>query len=190
MTPIPLGILDFPTGAAGAYDLLETQVLASSAASVTFTGLDTLAAGYQHLQVRSVQRSDNAVDNISNVNLRFNSDTGANYAFHWLEGDGSSVDSADFSSQTLIAIRRAIPRDGATADSFGASVIDILDFSSSTKNTTTRALAGVNTASNSNIALSSGLWADTDAVTAITLTSASGNFKTASRFSLYGIKGA
>ena len=187
MTPIPLGILDFPTGAAGAYDLLETQILTSSAASVTFTGLGSYT-DYKHLQIRSVQRSTNAIDNISNVYLRFNSDTGSNYALHWLEGDGSSVSSAAFTSQIRIQIRRALPRDGATANSFGASVIDILDFADSNKYTTIRALGGVNTASNSNIALGSGLWMNTNAITSLELASSSSDFAIGSRFSLYGVR--
>jgi len=173
--------------AAGAFDLLETQILASDSSSVTFTGLGSYS-DYNHLQIRSLQRSTNSLNNLSNVDLRFNSDTGSNYSMHWLEGDGSSVYSTGFSSQTLIAISRSLPRDGTTSNSFGASVIDILDFSSSNKNTTIRVLAGVHTATRFNIALTSGSWINTNPVTQITLTPSLADFLAGSRFSLYGVK--
>jgi hypothetical protein len=81
---------------------------------------------------------------------------------------------------------------GASNDtnSFGATIIDILDYASASKNTTLRTLSGSSTSSNPRIGLHSGLWNVTDAVTSITLTDNEGlNYTSSSRFSLYGIKG-
>ena len=190
MTPIPLGILDFPTGAANAYDLLETQVLTSSASSVTFTGLDTLAAGYQNLQIRSTARRDLATTGNYNIEIVLNNDTGNNYAYHYLQGNGTSVLSSNGTSTDDILILDWMPSGNDTANAFGASIIDILDFSSSSKKTTIRALAGASAGSNE-IGLYSGLYNSTNAVTEVRLEIfGSSNFVTGSRFSLYGIKGA
>jgi hypothetical protein len=68
-----------------------------------------------------------------------------------------------------------------------AFVCDILDPFETTKNKTIRSLAGYG--SGGNVNLYSGLWINTSALTSITILASSGNFASASRFSLYGIKG-
>ena len=187
--PLIMGILaqaaaaPGPTPGAAAYDLLETQVLASSASSVTFTGLDTLAAGYKHLQIRAVTRTTRASSN-DVVLLNFNSDTGSNYAWHSLRGTGSAVTSGAGTSQTYIQLGITQTTDN-TADAFGPLVADILDFSSSSKNTTVRSLSG-QTTGNTFIDLRSGLFNSTSAVTSMELTQFGTNFVAGSRFSLYG----
>ena len=189
MSLIPLGFWAASGGgAAGAYDLLETQVLASSAASVTFTGLDTLAAGYQHLQIRMVTRYDNATTATVNAKLVLDSDTGANYSNHRLQGDGSSVSSTYFAGAAYLDIRDFVVGNNATANAFGAAIVDILDFSSTSKNSTMRALSGSPETNESKITLSSGAWLDTAAITTIQISPSSANWLTGSRFSLYGVK--
>lgn len=190
--PLIMGILASagaaaPPVAAGAYDLLETQTLGTAAASVTFTGLGSYS-DYKHLQIRAVGRTDRNVAS-DNLLLRFNSDTGSNYARHQLEGNGSSVTSGAETSQTAIKTGRFSDQTAA-ANAFGAMVTDILDFSSSSKNTTVRTLTGADSGFDT-IVLNSGFWNNTAAVTAITLLPQLGtNLVAGSRFSLYGIKGA
>jgi hypothetical protein len=75
----------------------------------------------------------------------------------------------------------------ATANAFGACVIDILDPFETTKNKTIRGLTGANTV----VSLSSTFWNFTTAVSSIELSAFSAtNFLVGSRFSLYGIKAA
>ena len=172
--------------AAGAFDLLETTTLTSSASSVTFSGLDAYS-DYKHLQIRAVARSNNASP-LEVTKIRFNGDSGSNYARHGLGGDGSSVTSYGVATQTWTDIGR-ITGDTATANSFGAFVLDILDFSSASKNTTTRSLTG-QTSSFSQVYLQSGGWFNTAAVTSLEILPNNGTaLLTGSRFSLYGIKG-
>ena len=183
--PIPLGVLAVAgAGAAGggnSFDLLETTVLGTDTTSVTFSGLGSYSA-YKHLQIRLVARESVAADQ-GGVVVQFNADTGNNYYNHALEGNGSSVSSLGFDS-TSIRTFSALGNT-STASAFGAGVLDILDFSSSSKRTTLRALTygwyGY-------IYLSSGLWNNTAAITSIRLAGVYGGFKTGSRFSLYGIK--
>jgi hypothetical protein len=71
-----------------------------------------------------------------------------------------------------------------------ALVLDVLDFSSTTKATTARALWGNSTTNSKRVGLSSGGMFLTDAITTINCWSNGGGWVAGSRFSLYGIKGA
>jgi len=187
-----LGSLWFNSFSAGApaasdYELISTTVLGSDTNSVTFSGLGTSGAAYKHLQLRVTARSSNGAVGDS-LGLRFNGDSGSNYAEHVLYGNGSSVASGAGSSQTFMSAM-TIAGNSAGASIFGSGVIDILDFSQTTKNKTLRSLSG--NQAQPFIQLRSGLWMSTSAVTSINLFSANGatNLLTGSRFSLYGLKG-
>jgi hypothetical protein len=189
--PITLGILAQSRQAvAGAtFQLLESTVLTSSQASVSFTNLTTkYAATYQHLQIRAVTRST-VGSNEDFQYIQLNGDTASNYRSHYLIGTGSSVLSGDITSSYPAGILDAFGTTGASfvANSFGASVIDILDPFETTKNKTARIFSGQAGTLN-RVALSSGAWFNTASVTQITLDGVFGNYATGSRFSLYGIK--
>jgi hypothetical protein len=181
---IPFGILSAAgvSGEVGAtYELISTTILGGTAASVTFSGLGAYASTYKHLQIRMTARlsSANAID------AYINGDTGSNYAGHLLRGDGSSVASFARSSTSILQIADATN----TANVFTGAVVDILDFASSTKNTTIRSITG--DAGGQNYSqMWSGLWNNTAAVTSIQLYGrASTTFQIGSRFSIYGIRG-
>lgn len=164
-------------GAAGAYDLLETTLVTGTPSSVTFSNLNTYSQ-YKHLQIRQVLQGADG----TNYNIQFNSDTGSNYAFHFLYGTGSTVASSAATSQTYIRGRKTNSSYGANV--FSASIVDILDFNNTSKNTTTRHLdegAGL-------IWFGSGFWNNTAAVTSITISPAAGTWNSGCRFSLYGVK--
>ena len=182
---IPLGILDFPV-AAGSYDLLETEILTGTQASVTFSSLGDYASDYQHLQIRLTGRGTDAATGVTGNYLRFNGDSGANYSLHILFGNGSSVASTAETSSTW-ALAGLVASGGMTASSFTGTVIDILDPFETTKYTTTRALTGI-AANSSRIDLHSGSWRNTNALTSIEILMNSISFATGSRFSLYGLK--
>ena len=170
-------------GVAGDYELISSTILGSNTASVTFSGLGTYASTYKHLQIRMVSKTSDASS--LGVLTRFNSDTGSNYSWHVLLGNGSAVSSAAGTSTTFM-YGGIQPRSVDTANAFGASVIDILDSYSTSKNKTIRSLSGV---IGSRIDLYSGNWRNTSSLTTIDIISENGSFITASRFSLYGIKG-
>jgi hypothetical protein len=182
---IPLGFLAASGVSAGSFDLLETQVLGTAAASVTFSSLSTYAATYQHLQIRAVVRTSRATTS-DVIQLRFNSDSGNNYAQHGLYGNGSIVGSyAGVPRSAAFAMESSA--NNTTANVFGAAVMDILDPFETTKNTTFRTMNGVT--SYNVISLASSLWNNTAAITTMTFTSDGGaNFVSGTRFSLYGIK--
>jgi hypothetical protein len=186
MALFPLGILS-AAGAGGAdlgsYDLLETQILGSATSEIVFSSLATYASTYKHLQIRFSARSSSGA---INLRMRINGNTGSNYAWHFLEGNGSSVGSGSGATQTQMSLGVV----ATTANQFSPGVIDILDSYSTTKNKTVRSLQGAQSGGSSWIGLHSGLYNSTDSITSVTLIAGpSDTWTSASRFSLYGIKG-
>lgn len=190
---IPLGILDYPVSAVGAsaYDLLETEILTGSQASLVFSGLNsTYGADYQHLQIRLTARTNVASDN-DNYRIQLNGDTGTNYAAHRMYGNGTSVVANGYSSEDYMRNLGAIPGSTSPANVFGGAVIDILDAFETTKYTTVRSFSGMwRNATTGLLGLNSGLWMNTNAVDSILIDGLSGSFVQYSRFSLYGLKAA
>jgi hypothetical protein len=183
-----LGILNSQAagGGGGAYDLLETTTLTSSASSVTFSGLGSYT-DYAHLQVRMVARNGT---NTSSPNITLNGDTGTNYARHNIYAYNGSVTSSSVAGNGNIDLVAFNSDSNSGTNEFGVGVIDILDFSSTAKNTTIRALGGREQGDTIDfIALVSGAYFNTAAITSLAI-NVFGDFAIGSRFSLYGIKGA
>lgn len=182
-----LGILNAQAaGVASSFDLLETQVLNSAVTSVSFTGLDAYT-DYKHLQIRANVRINEGATNLQDYYMRFNG-SATGYAHHRLIGVGSGVYSYNQSATTNIEFRQGGTNSSTTTGSFAANITDILDFSSSTKNTTTRSLVGGFGNTNRQIALSSGSWFNTSPVTSILFANYYGGFTAGCSFSIYGVK--
>jgi hypothetical protein len=186
---IPFGVLSAAGGGvvAGDYELIETSILGSAQAEVVFSSLATYASTYKHLQLRITNRQT-STGTIVSIGMRFNADTGSNYAFHRLYGRDSSVLSDAFSTQTSGFIS-GFPAGSETANIFGGGVVDILDAFSTTKFKTTRNLAGVASSSSREVHLMSNLWRSTSSISSITLYAQNTSLVAGSRFSLYGIRG-
>lgn len=171
-------------GAAGDFESIATiTVGAGGASSIEFT---SIPGTYQHLQVREMVRSSQATT-VGTTGIQFNSDTGSNYARHILYGDGSSAASTGQASQSGGWVG-TFPGSSISANIFGASVIDILDYANASKNTTVRALSGVDVnGATGYLQVCSTLWTSTAAVTSIKLTAGTG-YAQYSTVALYGIK--
>jgi len=175
-------------GGFGTYELIESQILGTTAASITLSSLDAYAGIYKHLQVRITSRDNRATIGGNNVLVRLNGDTGANYANHRLRGNGSTVTSSAQTSMTSMNLFASHSLSD-TASSFGVAVLDVLDCYSTSKNKTLRCLQGVPTATDPAVELRSGFWNNTASITSITFTpETTGSFVTGSRFSIYGIR--
>jgi hypothetical protein len=187
--PIPLGIFAVAGNgaAAGAYELISTST-ASGATSITFSSIPQT---YKHLQLRFVAKSDTTSTGYCLPAFRFNADSGANYAIHEFFGDGTNIQAQALLSRNAGQFAQLIDSYNST-NQFGSSILDIFDYTSTTKNKTTRALGGYGPGNgDERISLFSTAWFNTAAITSITLLFATygGNFVSGSRVSLYGIKG-
>jgi len=156
---------------------LATVNLTSSQSSIVFSGIP---ANYTHLQVRALYATASA----GVLRLNFNGDTAGNYKTHFLYGDGTSP-YGSVSSVSPNAIN--IGYLGAS-NSFGVTIVDILDYANTNKYTVTRSLDGNDRNGSGDIEFSSGVWLNTAAITSITLSGQFGNLNTNSHFALYGIK--
>jgi hypothetical protein len=169
------------------YDSIATTTVGSGgASSITFSSIPST---YKHLQIRLLARSTDAAGTV-NVTTQLNSDTGSNYAWHRIFGNGTTAGAGGASTQTNIIIGQI---SGSTAASgvFGVATIDLLDYKETTKYKTLRALFGFddnNGGAGAVVQLFSGLWQSTSATTTITL-NAGGGFAQYTSAALYGIKG-
>jgi hypothetical protein len=162
------------------YDLLATEILTGSQASVTFSSLGDYAADYQHLQIRASYKS--VTSDIFTL-IRFNGDTAANYSWHLLRGTGSAVQAFAGSGANYM---QAADLD-TDSQNWTAAVYDILDPFETTKYTTLRGVGGQ--PGDPQIQMNSGSWRNTAALTSITVAGDPRGLVAAdSRFSLYGIK--
>lgn len=170
---------------ASSYESIATATGTGSSGTITFSSIPST---YTHLQVRILGRSDTAAVTQTAV-LTLNNDTGANYAYHTLLGDGTIVSAAGTASASNIPRIYSVGNN-ATASVMSVGIIDIHDYASTTKNKTVRIWTGDDRNGSGRTALSSGLWQSTTAVSRLDIITAAGNWTTATKFALYGIKGA
>lgn len=129
--------------------------------------------------------------NPRNFYLNFNSDTGNNYPFRFLYGNGSSAGSSNSTSEgfTSTAWVGYIPGNTATATTFGNTEIYIPNYTGSAYKSISSDSVTENNATAAYASIHAAIWNSTSAITSIQLTcSNSENFAQYSTFHLYGIK--
>jgi hypothetical protein len=172
-----------------AFDSLATTTVGSGGTStITFSSIPQT---YTHLQIRAIARENSGAGTaINDLFVRFNSDSGANYRYHYLRGSNTTSSAGTAGSQTY-AWALGAPQAGSTANVFSAGICDILDYTNTNKYTTTRSIVGTDLNTTSGIVdFISNLWLNTAAITSITITTGGNNFAQYSSFALYGIKAA
>lgn len=179
------GLLSDGGGAANSYESIQTVSVGSGGQStISFT---VIPATYKHLQIRAIAKTNRA-SWIDDIILQFNSDTGNNYAWHTLAGSGSSASAGAASSTNRIVLGSMAG--SSVSNTFGAGVVDILDYANTSKNKTVRSIVAVEDNANGYLPFNSGLWMNTAAVTTITISPNTGTqFNQHTQFALYGIKG-
>lgn len=155
-----------------------------SGSPITFT-INSIPQTYKHLQLRIYGGSGNGYSPY----MTFNSDIANSYSRHRLSGTGSSVSSSGTASYGGISIGGYAGTLYTNSGACSGSIIDILDYSNSNKNKTTRSLTGWDNNTNGYIDYESGCWYNTNAIETISITMATGTWVNGSRISLYGIKG-
>ena len=159
------------------YTVIDSQVLSTSAASVTFS---SIPGGYKDLVL--VLGTGGVAG--SSARLRFNSDTGANYSWVRMEGNGSSAASASGTGSFLPLSGNIYTDTGLTYN----VQVSLLDFAATDKHksvlhrvnqTTEPTYGGVGTAAHAS------RWANTAAITNIEVYGTT--FAIGSTFFLYQI---
>ena len=171
---------------------MTTTVGAGGVGSITFTAIPST---YKHLQVRLTAQVTRATYGREGLGIRVGNgsiDTGSNYSWHSLDGDGASATAGAGASTNTIEGSFVGTTTGGI---YGVAVIDFLDYADTNKYKTIRNLGGMD--HNGTIAgfggvvsLRSGSWRNTAAINQINIYGINSDpFTQYSQFALYGIKG-
>jgi hypothetical protein len=167
------------------YTLISSNVLSSSAASVTFS---SIPATYTDLVMRLSLRCDPGYStDVVPFGVRFNSDSATNYSNTALIGFGSGTASSRDSNANNGTVYYSMNGTNTTANTFGSIEIYIPSYTVSQNKPFSAIGAQENNNATAYMAAHAELWRNTAAITSTTLTPNSGNFLTGSSFYLYGI---
>ena len=165
--------------------IASVTVGSGGASSIDFTSIPST---YTDLCIKASLRSTVAQTNDYGI-IQFNGDTGSNYPWRQLAGNGASAVSSSGTSAGALVLRYSAAN--ATANTFGSDDLYIPNYAGSNyKSISTDTVSESNgsAASDAIASLWAGLWNNTAAITSLSLKPASGNFVQYSTAILYGIK--
>ena len=158
------------------YTELRRTVLGTATNTVTFdlTGI----SGYTDLELVA----DYTASAASNILGRFNGDTGSNYSWTYLDGNGTTATSGRGANQAIMNF----------GYSFGTNNRNnaIIKFMNYANTTTNKTVINRQNQPAGYVSATVNLWRNTNAVTSIEIFTNAGNFAVGSTFSLYGIANA
>ena len=174
------------------YVLLEKiTVGAAGASSVTFSGIPQ--TGYTDLVVKVSVRGTRAYA-FDGAQIRFNGDTGNNYSYRDLLGEGGGTPASGSNTSRGISDRiylvNVMPAANATSNTFGSFDIYIPNYTSSNyKSVSVDAVGENNSGTAGDVAnlLEGGLWSSAAAITSITVGAYNASMTQYSTFYLYGV---
>ena len=166
--------------AVSAYEVISTQTLGTATSAITFSSIPQT---YTDLVL--IANSSTTTVASSEINkMTFNSDTASNYSTTATSGDSSNAYSF---RQTSVGYIRA-GRNSQNGDSyFVPNKIQIMNYANAT---TYKTIIASGAEATVYIELDVGLWRSTSAITSVTLTAGTNNYKVGCTFTLYGIKAA
>ena len=166
------------------YTLISSNVLASSAASVTFSAIP---ATYTDLVIRlSARTTESAGADPSGISYTFNSDTSSNYSRRNVQGSGSAASSTGYANQTYL---RGSYANGAgnTSNTFSSVEIYIPSYLSTSSRPISVFGAQENNTTAAYIEAIAELYRGSSAISSIKLEADASSFVSGSSFYLYGI---
>lgn len=158
------------------YTPIATTTLGSSSSTITFS---SISGSYTDLIISCAPIGTGDAQ----IVMRFNSDTGANYSFTILSGNGTTAESARGAGRTGINLDYYY----SVTTSGGMALVNVMNYANTTTNKT--AIIRSNNAAQAAMA-NVGMWRNTSAITSITLDATINSFDTGSTFTLYGVKSA
>ena len=166
------------------YTLISSNVLSSSAASVTFSSIPST---YTDLVLKVSARGD-AAGGSNEINLLINGSTASTYSNTNLFGDGSGTAGSNRESNSARIQMFVTDGSTATANTFSSHEVYVPNYAGSANKVVSSFNAQENaTGASTYISATASLRSNTDAVTSLTVVPQS-NFVSGSSFYLYGIK--
>jgi hypothetical protein len=155
---------------------LANKTLTGTTSTIDFTSITGI---YKDLVL--ICTYTNAVASGDYIEVTLNSDTGSNYNSVYMSGNGSSASTANYNNSSL----GWLTVNGGFDTTSGNMVATFFDYSTSDKDKTYLLQNGT---SNRGTEVIAGRWANTAAITSLSLSSVNGwSFATGSTFALYGV---
>jgi hypothetical protein len=168
---------------ANTYKLISSNVLSTSAASITFSSIPST---YTDLVIKTSTRSSAA----GGVFMQLNGDTSSLYSTTRLRGSGSggTVNSGRTTSAANLYFGLDV-YSTSTANTFTSQEIYIPNYTIAKNKAISNFLVQENNlaGTDTNIDIQAGLYGSTTAITSVTILKTSDNFVSGSSFYLYGI---
>jgi ABC-type transporter Mla MlaB component len=165
--------------AAGAtYTPIATTTASGSVTSITFS---SISGSYTDLVVVFNGNSTTAGSSANSIRVSVNGDTGTNFSYTFLAGDGSSASSGRGSNQTYWDVQ-----DIAQASSTGMAILYFMNYANTT---TFKTMISRSSVTSVQTLTAVNLWRSTSAITSIKL-DANRTITSGSTFTLYGIAAA
>lgn len=139
-------------------------IAGATASSTGAFSLTNIPQTYTHLQIRVYARS--TYNSSENLFMRINNVTTSFWSGNSIYGNGSSVAQASYFSSNYADLT-GIPNAAQSSNVFGAYIIDILDYSSSSKNKTIKIIGGYDANGSGLVDLRSALASTTAPITDI-----------------------
>ena len=173
------------------YTLISSVTVGSGGASTI--DFNSIPSTYTDLILKLSTRST-AANIATEVRMRFNSDTGANYNWTRAYSDGSSTVSQRGSiigaPYTSFILGSNTSGANTTSNTFGNSEYYIPNYAGSTQKSISNDAVLENNATEAYAYLAAGIWTNTSAINAISLFTNGANFVQYSTAYLYGISNA
>jgi hypothetical protein len=167
--------------AGSTYTPIATTTLGTAAASYTFS---SISGSYTDL-VLIATTNTTGVAGDDDLYMRFNGDTGSNYSWTRLFGNGTSAASSRGTSTVYCRVGNSAGTSATTT--FPTTIINIMNYSNATTNKT-----AISRGNNSAVAAETivSMWRSTAAITSITILPQTANLRIGTTFTLYGIASA
>ncbi len=173
--------------ASSTYELITSFTLGTSAATFIFSGIPQT---YTDIEIRAFGRNTGAA---TQMNLRFNGDTGNNYAYTFLDDDGGSNARSSRATNRAQADTGGLFGSSQAASLFSPNIFYIANY---TNTSISKTVLGMSAASNNSgilidyVQTAVSVWRNTAAITSITVLTNANSFEAGSSVGLYGIKAA
>lgn len=161
----------------GVTRIIQTQTLASTGNSVTFT----IPAGFTNLHI--YMSASNTSGSSASIQMQFNGDTGADYSDELLYATGTTPAAVGQASQTSLFVGSSA---GGSGISGATNIVDIVAYSNTAMQKSYASRSSVPlTTTTAQVSQVGGFWSSTAAITSITILSQSGtSFAAGSTFIL------
>jgi hypothetical protein len=168
--------------AGSTYTPIATTTLGSAQSSVTLNSF----SGYTDIVIIGSVKLTSGAN--SSMGFQVNGDTGSNYSYTYVRGDGSTTESGRGTSRTYGNFSGGNFRVADSSNNYSPLIFNMMNYANTSTYKTF--LNRGNDASLGGVGASVSLWRSTSAITSITIFPFAGSIDTGSTFTLYGIQAA